>query len=817
MEQMPSYSELTRKISELESSLENARAQLDRELQKRTGELMRINKSLTSEIRQRKLAEQSSRKNEELFRTLTEHSQDLIMRIDRDLVLIYANRNTQKFFGVPAGQIIGKKISHPAIAPFFSEFCLKTIEIVFNTGELQRVEFRLQNGLYVDCVCVPERSDTGEVGTVLASGRDITDIKHTETALQNSEDRFRAYAESSKSAIFMIQGERFIYVNRATQELSGYSENELLAMKFSDLVHPDMKTLVQERAEARQGGQTPPDRYEIHAVKKNGQDLWLDMAVTVLDYKGGKSIFGTAFDITESTRAKEALVQSENRYRTILETIEEGYFEVDLAGNLTFFNDALCRITGMGKEKLLGVNNREYTTPETARRMFQTFNQVFRTREPAMIAEYEIIGPAGEPKVFELSTSLITDQKGQPIGFRGIARDKTTKLKLEKERQLLEKQLQQALRMEAIGTLAGGIAHDFNNLLTSIQGNVSIIKIRTDPSHSNFEKLRRIEDLVQSGADLTKQLLGFAMGGKYEVRTTALNELLRNSLKMINRTRKDIVIHEDYTHNLWNVDVDRSQIEQVMLNLYVNAAHAMPNGGELRLRTRNFPMDESTARQWELPPGRYIEISLSDTGIGMEKETLERIFEPFFTTKEMGRGTGLGLASAYGIIKNHKGRISAVSTKGQGSTFFIYLPASEKAEKNDEETAGMAGEGRGTILLVDDEEDVREVGREILNELGYEVITAQNGREAVALLNNKKNRIDLIILDIIMPDLSGPDTFEALRTVAPDMKILLSSGYSINEQAIEMMTDGNCAFIHKPFNLRSLSQHIRNLLNQNAL
>lgn len=812
MEQQASYSDLTRKIEELESELQTVRYQLDRELTKRTEELMRINTSLTREIRQRKEAEQKSRESEELFRTLTEHSQDLIMRIDRDLVPIYANRNTQKFFGIPALQLIGKK---PDQFPFPHEFmslCILTVDEVFKTGEPQRIEYALPNGDWVDFVCVPELSDSGEVCTVLASGRDITDIKNTEMALQSSEDRFRTYADSSRSAIFMIQGSHFTYVNKAIQELTGYSENELLTMNFYDAVHPDMRTAIRERAATRKAGKSLPERYEVHIIRKNGEDLWLDMAVAVFEYEGNRAIFGTAFDITESKYAKEALAESERKYRTILETIEEGYFEVDLAGNLTFCNDALCRITGMNRDRLIGMNNREYTSPDTARKMYQAFNQVFRTNEPATVTEYEILVNPCKYMLFELSTSLITDNTGQPTGFRGIVRDNTVKLKLEKERQLLEKQLQQALRMEAIGTLAGGIAHDFNNLLTSIQGNVSIMKIRMDPTHSNFEKLKRIEDLIQNGADLTKQLLGFAMGGKYEVKTTRLNELLINSLKMITRTHKDIRIHEDYQNDIWTADVDPGQIEQVVLNLYVNAAHAMPNGGDMTVRTKNFQLETEMARQWELPPGRYVEISVTDTGIGMDKETLERIFEPFFTTKEMGRGTGLGLASTYGIIKNHKGRISATSAKGRGSTFLIYLPASEKTKSEEIETEKSAGTCRSMILLVDDEESVREVGKEILNEIGYDVVSVGNAQEAVRLLKEKKDLIDLIVLDIILPDLSASETFRTLRTLAPNVKILLSSGYSVDERAIEMMTGGNCGFIQKPFNLRSLSHHVRNML-----
>jgi two-component system cell cycle sensor histidine kinase/response regulator CckA len=232
--------------------------------------------------------------------------------------------------------------------------------------------------------------------------------------------------------------------------------------------------------------------------------------------------------------------------------------------------------------------------------------------------------------------------------------------------------------MEAIGTLAGGIAHDFNNLLMAIQGRTSIMLMDKDSSHPDFGHLKGIEGYIGSAADLTKQLLGFARGGKYEVKPTDLNELIKKETRMFGRTKKEITIHEKYEDNLWPVEVDRGQIQQVLLNLYVNAWQAMPSGGELYIRTQNVTLDENYLKPHQFEPGRYVQISITDTGIGMDKATRERIFDPFFTTKEIGRGTGLGLASAYGILKNHGGFINVYSEKGHGSTFNIYLPASEK-------------------------------------------------------------------------------------------------------------------------------------------
>lgn len=380
------------------------------------------------------------------------------------------------------------------------------------------------------------------------------------------------------------------------------------------------------------------------------------------------------------------------------------------------------------------------------------------------------------------------------------------------KRRMLDKQLQQTLRMEAIGTLAGGIAHDFNNLLTSIQGNVSILKVRTDSCHPNYEKLQRLEELVKSGADLTKQLLGFAMGGKYAVLPTATEQIIIKSLEIFHRTHKELVIHKQYSGDLWHVAVDPGQIQQVMLNLYLNAAHAMPQGGDLTIRAENVVLESDTAEDNELEPGRYVQISVTDTGIGIEKENIDRIFEPFFTTREMGRGTGLGLASAYGIIKNHHGAITVESHVNTGTTFRILLPATEDSPPRENVNFDPLPEGSATILLIDDETGVRDVAAEILDELGYTVLTAVSGQEALRIFKEKQKLINLVILDVIMPDMSGVDTFKALREIKPDIKILFSSGHNVTDRTAQLISGGLCGFIPKPFNMRSLSQHVEAIL-----
>jgi signal transduction histidine kinase/ActR/RegA family two-component response regulator len=371
----------------------------------------------------------------------------------------------------------------------------------------------------------------------------------------------------------------------------------------------------------------------------------------------------------------------------------------------------------------------------------------------------------------------------------------------------------QAQKVEAMGTLAGGIAHHFNNLLMGIQGRTSLMLMDIDPSHLFYENLKGIEKNVVSAADLTKQLLGFARRGKYEVRTTDLNELIKKTSRMFGHTKREIKIHGRFQEDLWAVEIDQEQIEQVMMNLYVNAWQAMPGSGDLNLETQNTKLDKDFSKLFSVEEGKYVKISVTDNGTGMDEATRQRVFEPFYTTKEMGRGTGLGLASTYGIIKNHDGIIDVYSEKGVGTTFNIYLPASDKRVSEEKKPTGEIIEGTETILFVDDEDMILKVGEQILNRLGYKVIIAKSGKEAIELYKEYQEKIDMVILDMIMPDVDGKMAYEKLKEINPDIKVLLSSGYSITGQAQEILDTGCNGFIQKPYSLKDLSLKLREILD----
>ena len=517
----------------------------------------------------------------------------------------------------------------------------------------------------------------------------------------------------------------------------------------------------------------------------------------------------------KSRLADKALQESEEKYRTIVEGLEEGYFEIDLDRNLTFFNDPLCKILGYPRNDLTGKNTRTFTSASTIRKMDEIYARVQKTADPIRVTDYDAIGKTGDSIALELTASLRRNSRGVPIGFRGVLRDVSERKETEAQNRKLEIQVRQAQKMESIGTLAGGIAHDFNNILMGIQGNASLMALKIDPEHPNYVKIKNIETYVENGTELTRQLLGFARRGKYHAIATDLNDVIDKSASMFGRTKKEIRIQMDLVPDIWTVEVDRGQIEQALLNLYVNAWQAMPRGGDLYLKTENVILDAEFVnnKPYKVEAGDYIKITVTDTGIGIDKDTRERIFEPFFTTKEMGRGTGLGLASVYGVIKNHDGYINVYSEIDQGTTFTIYLPASrKKVQKEIEETVPTVAMGTGTILLIDDEEMIIKVGQELLQELGYEVLSARSGREAIELYQRNPDKIDLVIMDMIMPGMGGGETFDRLKRINRNIKVLLSSGYSINGQASKILERGCDGFIQKPFNLIQLSDKIRGII-----
>jgi len=505
----------------------------------------------------------------------------------------------------------------------------------------------------------------------------------------------------------------------------------------------------------------------------------------------------------EHRQTEEALQASEEQYRLLVQNSNDAIF-IAQDGVIKFPNLKTEELLGYSAAELARIPFVNHIHPDDREMVLENHKKRLAGQKFPGTYSFKIKNKMGGELWVEINAVLM-QWEGRPATLNFL-RDITEKKKL-------EAQFLQAQKMEAVGTLAGGIAHDFNNLLMGIQGHTSLIILGVDPSHRHYKMLKSIEEQVKSGADLTWQLLSFARGGKYEVKPADLNAIIKKTSSMFGRTRKEITIYKNFQQDLWPVEVDRGQIEQVLLNLYLNAWQAMPSGGLLSLETKNVTLDENYSKSFYVKPGNYVKISVADTGVGMDEKTQRRIFEPFFTTREMGRGTGLGLATAYGIIKGHGGVINVYSEKGHGATFNIYLPVSEKKVEKEGKSSEELLRGKETILLVDDEEVVLNVSRMVLERLGYKVLMARNGQEAIEVYKTKKEEIDLVILDLIMPTMGGEKTFDLLKTINPDLKVILSSGYSLNGQAAQIMERGCKGFIQKPFGAGELSQKIREVLD----
>ena len=489
--------------------------------------------------------------------------------------------------------------------------------------------------------------------------------------------------------------------------------------------------------------------------------------------------------------------RGEELYRSLLNSSADSIVIYDLKGNANYISPSFTKTFGWTMDEVK--NKRIPFLPESERTTtMEIIQKLVETGEPCSVFYTQRLTKDGRLLDISISASRYHDHRGRPAGMLVVLRDISESAKM-------RKQLQHAQKMEAIGTLAGGIAHDFNNLLMGIQGYASLMLLKRDAKDPEYHKLKGIESAVQSGAELTGQLLGFARGGKYEVKPTNLNELIKKQNLMFGRIHKEITIHASYELRLWLVEADRHQIKQVLLNLYANARQAMPSGGDLYVQTLNVTLDAHASKLSDCQPGKYVKIGLTDTGVGMDEKTKEKIFDPFFTTKDMGKGAGMGLASAYGIIRNHGGGVTVYSEKGRGSTLNICLPAITRQGSKEPEPADELIMGKGTVLLVDDEEIVISVGKDMLEALGYQVLTANTGVLATALYKEHYNQIDIVILDMIMPGMGGSETFNKLKKINPDVKVILASGYALNEEASAIMARGCNGFMQKPFNLKALS------------
>ncbi len=662
------------------------------------------------------------------------------------------------------------------------------------------------------------------------SGENCLDIKN----LHAQPDKLAALTLEATSdgtwAWHIPSGETYFSPRYYT--MLGYAPDELPANydTWVSLLHPDDAQATQETIQQHIENRNEGYEVEFRLRTKSGNWLWIMGRGRVIERDDqGRPVLmvGSHVKIDRRKRTEEklaryqaelehmvrertrALEQTTSLLEATLNAIPDVLGIQDSQHRIIRYNAAGYRFLNMTHEEVVGKRCFELLGRTRECEQCAT-SECYRTRKPASVTRYE----AALDAWLDVRAYPILDENGELVKVIEHLRDITPEKRAEAENRQLHEQLIHAQKMESIGTLAGGIAHDFNNLLMGIQGRASLMSVELSSSHPHHEHVAAIEEYVRSATDLTKQLLGLARGGKYEVKPTDINDVVVGSAAMFGRTRKEIQIHTKIHGHPLVVAADRGQIEQVLLNLYVNAWQAMPHRGALYLETQEVRLDTIQSRAHQIVPGRYGRISVKDTGTGIDASIRPLIFDPFFTTKEKGRGTGLGLASAYGIVTNHAGVLTVESEPGEGTTFHIFLPLiHDAAQPQEQPSAGLVG-GREMILLVDDEPMILDVGAAMLEKLGYRVMAAKGGHAALEVLRKAGWEIDLVILDLIMPDIDGEQVFDAIQLQHPELPVLLSSGYAISGQAEGLMDRGCQGFIQKPFDMAALSKYVRKLLDR---
>jgi len=641
--------------------------------------------------------------------------------------------------------------------------------------------------------------------------------QRAEEALQESEDRYRDLVEHSLDLIFThdLQG-GFLSVNPALVKLLGYDQSTILNMNVRDILAPEVRDQFSSYVETVQR-------------EKAAKGLMVVQTATggrrIIEYNNTLRTEGVVLpivrsisrDVTERNRAERALQKSEQKFRELFDNAPVGYQEYDMEGRISNINRTQLEMMGYSFEEMIGQPVWKFVVEEETIRQ-AALDKLTGMVPPGQGFERPFRRKDGTTFPVLIQDRVLRDVHGRITGMRSTVQDMTEWKKLERENTVLEEQLRQSQKMEAIGHLAGVIAHDFNNLLTVIKGYSEISLAGIEGSNPLNENLTEIKRASERAVDLTRQLLAFSRRQVLEMRVLDLNAILKGVEKMLRRIiGEDIELVMFMNKDLGKIKTDPGQIEQVILNLAVNARDAMPSGGKLTLETANVELTRDYVRtHLNLTPGAYVMLSVTDTGVGMPPEVRERIFEPFFTTKEKGKGTGLGLSTVYGIVKQSEGYIWVDSEPVRGTTFKIYFPvAEEELEKELQERVGNAEipKGEETILIVEDDEAVRKMAALALGKKGYSVLVSRQAGEALNVCRERKEPIQLILTDVVMPQMSGPQLVESLRQVRQGFKVLYMSGYTDDAIDHHGVLEKGVNFIQKPFSIEGLAKKVREVLD----
>lgn len=643
--------------------------------------------------------------------------------------------------------------------------------------------------------------------------------KETLRVLGESEAMLRSIIVNSPNVFYLYHIDKsFEFVSPQLTELLGYKVHEVLTdwrKIASD--NPINAEGFKKNLQSIQTGK-PQGPYELELIHKNGHKVWVEVRETpVLDKDNVVEIVGSFTNITKRKEAELSLLESENRYKTLFNEAPIGYHEIDTQGLLTMVNKTELAMLGYDAEEMIGQPIWKFRADKEAKS--RILSKISGEMPPGKAHERTYIKKDGTELTVLSEDRLILDSEGNIKGLRVTIQDISQLKKVEQEKENLEKQLRQSLKMEAIGQLAGGIAHDFNNILTVITGycTLSLLRLKEDDPLRKY--LEQIDKSAKKAADLTSRLLAFGRKQIMEVKVVDLNSIVNGIRGMLERLiREDIHLTIDTSPEPTEIKADHTQIEQVIINLVTNASDAMPEGGDLIIETSNVYLNEDwTRKHIDVKPGNYVMLSVSDTGTGMSDEVKDKLFEPFFTTKGVGKGTGLGLPMVYGIVKQSGGNIWVYSELGKGTTFKIYFPKASgviTGKQHDEVIISDVRGGRETILVVEDDDVVRELTVDTLKMQGYDVISASNGGEAFLICEQTTKPINLIITDVVMPGMSGKTLINRLKDMCPKVKVIYMSGYTDNAIVHHGVLDEGVVFIQKPFTFETLCKKVRDVLDE---
>jgi len=763
-------------------------------------------------------AGQGREKDAAFLRAVLANLTDMVLVLDASGRLLFATPSVEKLLGYTEEEFLGIdafSLVHPDDLPEAREDFRKVI-LATNDGTPTELRLRRADGswLFVE-VWGRNLLDDPAVGGIVITARDISQRVSIREHLYRTLAINKAMIDAMRgAALIMDLKGRILVANRYASRALGRQIREVVGADFFGLLPPTWAEIWRENVAAAVSSRRP-----VRFERTVGDRFFENEIYPIYDDRG--MISWTAIfqhDITRYRRAEEQLQREEHFLRTVIDAVPAFIAVRNQAGRYELVNETVAMAYGTTVAGMMGKTDEELNVPrEQAERFLYADRQVMATKRSLFVPNTPFTYADGTLHWLSSYKIPLFNEDGECDRVLSVALDHTFIREAEEERERLRGQLLQAQKLEAVGTMASGLAHDFNNILMGLQGLISLLLREAGKDQRLRDRLREMEIHIRRGSEITKQLLNFSAGGPSEIRATDLNSFLAKALRLFERTHRGVMTHLEAASSLPPVEINESQMDQVFMNLFINADQAMPGGGNLFVTTAYRHLNDTEAASLGLAPGGYVTAAVRDTGTGIDPQILGRIFDPFFTTKPKGVGTGLGLASAYGIVKNHGGGITVESLPGTGSTFTVYLPVARAQAAKTEQAGGVPSEGplegTETVLIVDDEEINLNVMEEILGILGYRILTATSGQEAVAVYAEKWQEIDLVIMDLVMPGIGGAAAYESMREFNPLLKVILISGYAQNFQTASLVEQGCRDFIQKPFQIEELARTIRRVLD----